>query len=67
MKNQLKKLAVVASAVTFPVAAMAAEIDASKLTGGIDNASGVIVAVATAIFGLVGLLVAISYSKRAAK
>lgn len=67
MKNQLKKLAVVATAVTLPVTAMAADIDASALTGGIEGAGAVIVAVATAIFGLVGLLVAITYSKRAAK
>ena len=67
MKNQLKKLAVVATAVTLPVSAMAAAIDASALTGGIDAAGAVIVAVGAAIFGLVGLLVAITYSKRAAK
>lgn len=67
MNNQLKKLALVATAVTLPVSAMAAQIDPTALTGGINDAAAVIIAVATAIFGLVGLLVAITYSKRAAK
>ena len=46
--------------------AMAADLDASSLTAGITEAKPVIIAVGTAIFGLVGLLVAIRYAKRAA-
>ena len=46
--------------------AMAADLDASALTAGITEAKPVIIAVGTAIFGLVGLLVAIRYAKRAA-
>ena len=51
----------------LPALAMAADtIDATKLTEGIDASKAIIIAVATSIFALVGLLVAIRYAKRAA-
>ena len=67
MKLQnFKKSLVALSLGLMSAGAMAADLDASALTAGITEAKPVIIAVGTAIFGLVGLLVAIRYAKRAA-
>ncbi|MBQ9183303.1 MAG: hypothetical protein IJV56_10640 [Neisseriaceae bacterium] len=67
MKLQnFKKFLVALSLGLMSAGAMAADLDASSLTAGITEAKPVIIAVGTAIFGLVGLLVAIRYAKRAA-
>ena len=67
MKLQnFKKSLVALSLGLMSAGAMAADLDASSLTAGITEAKPVIIAVGTAIFGLVGLLVAIRYAKRAA-
>lgn len=65
LANFKKPLAAVALA-CVSAGAMAADLDASSLTAGITEAKPVIIAVGTAIFSLVGLLVAIRYAKRAA-
>ena len=65
LSNFKKTLAVLPLAI-MSAGAMAADLDASALTAGITEAKTVIIAVGTAIFGLVGLLVAIRYAKRAA-
>lgn len=61
-----KKPLVALSLGLMSAGAMAADLDASSLTTGISDAKPVIIAVGTAIFGLVGLLIAIRYAKRAA-
>ena len=61
-----KKTLAAAALACVSAGAMAADLDASALTVGITEAKPVIIAVGTAIFGLVGLLVAIRYAKRAA-
>ena len=65
LSNFKKTLAVLPLAI-MSAGVMAADLDASALTAGITEAKPVIIAVGTAIFGLVGLLVAIRYAKRAA-
>lgn len=67
MKLQnFKKSLVALSLGLMSAGAMAADLDAATLTAGITEAKSIIIAVGTAIFGLVGLLVAIRYAKRAA-
>ena len=61
-----KKTLVALSLGLISVSAMAADLDPTAMTTGITEAKPVIIAVGTAIFGLVGLLVAIRYAKRAA-
>ncbi|MBR5941326.1 MAG: hypothetical protein IKZ88_08710 [Neisseriaceae bacterium] len=61
-----KKPLVALSLGLMSVSAMAADLDPTAMTTGITEAKPVIIAVGTAIFGLVGLLVAIRYAKRAA-
>lgn len=65
LSNFKKTLAVLPLAI-MSAGAMAADLDPATLTGGITEAKPIIIAVGTAIFGLVGLLVAIRYAKRAA-
>lgn len=65
LSNFKKTLAVLPLAI-ISAGAMAADLDAATLTAGITEAKPIIIAVGTAIFGLVGLLVAIRYAKRAA-
>ncbi len=65
LQNFKKSLAVLSLGL-MSAGAMAADLDASSLTAGITEAKPVIISVGTAIFGLVGLLVAIRYAKRAA-
>lgn len=48
------------------MAAPGSGVDATALTSGIDSAKPIIIAVGTAIFGLIGILIAIRYAKRAA-
>ena len=61
------KKAAVASAVALPVAAMAADtIDPTAMVEGINGGKAVIVAVAGAVFALVGLVVAIKFGRKAA-
>lgn len=66
----MKKLGSYATGLSLAVVSgsvMAADsIDATALTSGIDSAKPIIIAVGTSIFGLVGILVAIRYAKRAA-
>ena len=65
LQNFKKSLAVLSLGL-MSAGAMAADLDPATLTGGITEAKPIIIAVGTAIFGLVGLLVAIRYAKRAA-
>ena len=51
------------SAYTFA----ADEIDPAPLVNGINSAKPVVIAIAGAIFAVIGLVVAINYGKRAAK
>lgn len=68
MKNQLKKLGMAVFLATMPFAAFAADtIDPAPLVEGISAGKPVVLAVGAAIFGLVGLVVALTYGKRAAK
>lgn len=68
MKNQLKKLGMAVVLATMPFAAFAADtIDPAPLVEGINAGKPVVLAVGAAIFGLVGLVVALTYGKRAAK
>lgn len=52
---------------TMPVMAMAADLDPTALVSGISKADDIMIAVGTAIFALVGIVVAFQYSKRMAK
>ena len=62
-----KKTGVALGAVALPVAAMAADnIDPAAMVEGINSGKTVIVAVATAVFALVGLVVAIKFGRKAA-
>ena len=68
MKNQLKKLGMAVVLATMPFAAFAADtIDPAPLVEGITAGKPVVLAVGAAIFSLVGLVVALTYGKRAAK
>lgn len=68
MKNQLKKLGMAVVLATMPFAAFAADnVDPAPLVEGISAGKPVVLAVGAAIFGLVGLVVALTYGKRAAK
>ena len=68
MKNQFKKLGMAAALLATPFAAFAADtIDPAPLVEGINAGKPVVLAVGAAIFGLVGLVVALTYGKRAAK
>lgn len=68
MKNQLKKLGMAAVVVALPAVSFAADsIDPAPLVEGINAGKPVVLAVGAAIFGLVGLVVALTYGKRAAK
>lgn len=52
---------------TMPVMAMAADLDPTALVSGISKADDIMIAVGTAIFSLVGIVVAFQYGKRMAK
>ena len=68
MKNQLKKLVMAAVLVALPVVSFAAEtIDPAPLVEGITAGKAVILAVGSAVFTLLGIVVALNYGKRAAK
>lgn len=68
MKNQFKKLGMAVVLATMPLASFAADaIDPAPLVEGINAGKPVVLAVGAAIFGLVGLVVALTYGKRAAK
>jgi len=68
MKNQLKKLGMAIVLATMPLASFAADsIDPAPLVEGINAGKPVVLAVGAAIFALVGLVVALTYGKRAAK
>lgn len=68
MKNQLKKLGMAAVVVALPAVSFAADtIDPAPLVEGITAGKPVVLAVGAAIFALVGLVVALTYGKRAAK
>lgn len=68
MKNQLKKLGMALVLATVPLASFAADtIDPAPLVEGINAGKPVVLAVGAAIFSLVGLVVALTYGKRAAK
>ena len=60
-----KSLAVLPLAI-MSAGAMAADLDAATLTAGITEARAIIIAVGVAIFSLVGLIVAIHYSRKSA-
>lgn len=65
-KQNLKYGAAAVLMSALPALSFANDIDPSALTSGITAGKAVIIAVATAIFGLLGLIVAIRYGKRAA-
>lgn len=65
-KQALKYGSAVVVATAMPAVAFAADIDPQPLVDGISGAKTVIIAVAGAIFTLVGMLVAIRYAKRVA-
>lgn len=66
MKNQLKKLGMAAVVVALPTVSFAADaIDPAPLVEGITAGKPVVLAVGAAIFGLIGLLVALKFGKRA--
>ena len=68
MKNQLKKLGMAVVLATMPFAAFAADtIDPAPLVEGISAGKPVILAVGAAIFGLIGILVALSFGKKASR
>lgn len=63
----VKKAAVASCAVALPVAAMAADtIDPTAMVEGINSGKAVVVAVAGAVFALVGLVVAIKFGRKSA-
>lgn len=51
---------------TAPVWAEDAAIDPSALVSGINSSKAIVIAVGTAIFGVIGILVALRYGKKAA-
>lgn len=59
-------LAALAYAMTFPAFAQSADLSADAITGEVAKAKPIIVAVGVAIFGLVGLLVALRFGRKAA-
>lgn len=62
-----KKTGVTLCAVALPVAAMAADtIDPTAMVEGINSGKAVVVAVAGAVFALVGLVVAIKFGRKSA-
>lgn len=65
-KQALKYGSAFAVTTALPVLAYADDLSADALTTGITSAKAIIIAVAAAIFTLVGILVAIRYAKRAA-
>lgn len=67
-KQKLKYGAAVVVTTALPAIAHAnAELSADAITGELTKSKPIIIAVAGAIFGLLGLIVAIAYAKRAAK
>ena len=68
MKNQLKKLGMAIVLATMPLASFAADtIDPAPLVEGINAGKPVILAVGAAIFALIGILVALSFGKKASR
>ena len=68
MKNQLKKLGMAAVVVALPAVSFAADsIDPAPLVDGISAGKPVILAVGAAIFGLIGILVALNFGKKASR
>ncbi len=68
MKNQLKKLGMAIVLATMPLVSFAADtIDPAPLVEGISAGKPVILAVGAAIFGLIGILVALSFGKKASR
>lgn len=68
MKNQLKKLGMAAVVVALPAVSFAADtIDPAPLVEGINSGKPVILAVGAAIFALIGILVALSFGKKASR
>ena len=66
MKNQLKKLGMAIVLATMPLASFAADaIDPAPLVEGITAGQPVVLAVGAAIFGLIGVLVALKFGTRA--
>lgn len=68
--NKLRTLAalplvVMTYAMTSPAFAQAADLSADAITGEIAKARPIIIAVGVAIFGLVGLLVALRFGRKA--
>ena len=61
-----KRSSVVLAAAALPALSFAADLDASAMTGGLDTAKTIVIAVGTAIFAIVGIIAAIRYAKRAA-
>lgn len=59
-------LALLAYAMSSPAFAQAADLSADAITGEIAKAKPIIIAVGIAIFGLVGLLVALRFGRKAA-
>ena len=68
MKNQLKKLGMAIVLATMPLVSFAADtIDPAPLVEGINAGKPVILAVGAAIFALIGILVALSFGKKASR
>ena len=64
--SKIKRSSVVLAAAALPALSFAADLDASAMTGGLDTAKTIVIAVGTAIFDIVGIIAAIRYAKRAA-
>lgn len=69
MKNWKQKLqygAAVAATALMAAPVMAADdLDTSALVAGINSSKAIVVAVGTAIFGVIGILVALRYGRKA--
>lgn len=63
---KIKRSSVVLAAAALPAVSFAADLDAAAITGGLDSAKTIVIAVGTSIFAIVGIIAAIRYAKRAA-
>ena len=64
--SKIKRSSVVLAPSALHALSFAADLDASAMTGGLDTAKTIVIAVGTAIFAIVGIIAAIRYAKRAA-
>ena len=64
--SKIKRSSAVLVAAALPAVSFAADLDATAMTSGLESAKTIVIAVGTAIFGIVGIIAAIRYAKRAA-